>query len=152
MKDRPNMRFLFRLGRVHQMQHLLQVRRLAGRTEIASDLVVEAHEPNAVLLLQGHVCQCRRNVAGILQLRHAIRLVAHGLRNVQQQVGNQIGFFFELFQVPFVGAAPDLPIHVADVVPWRVLTMFGEFDAKTVIRALVQTGNVSFNDQPGLQS
>ena len=66
-------------------------------------------------------------------------------------MGFEVGFFFVLFDVEAVGFAKYFPVQVAQGVPRHVLTVFGKFDGESVIGALMQAGDKSFDDHAGDQ-
>jgi hypothetical protein len=46
-----------------------------------------------------------------------------------------------------VGAGPDLPVDVAEVVAGDVLAVLGELDGDAVVGALVEPGDVAFDGE-----
>ena len=136
MKDHSHVRLAARRRDVHEVEDLLQMRRLAGRLEVASHRFVERRQADGVLLLERHVCQRRRDELGVLELRHVLaRGVGHRLARIQQQVQEKVRLLLVLLEVELVGLGPDLPVDVADVVAGHVLAVLGELDREAVVRA-----------------
>ena len=69
VEDHAQVRLLPRGGDVEQVDQLLQVRRLAGRLEVAPDRVVEERQADRILLLEDHVGERRDDELRVLELR-----------------------------------------------------------------------------------
>ncbi len=153
VKDRAGVRLALRHALLHDVQQLLQVRRIAAGADQRPDLLVERDHAHAVLLLKHQVGQRAGDALGIFELGHR-RLgtaVTHALAGVDEQVTDEVRLLFVLLQVELIGLAVNLPVDVAQIVALRVLAMFGKLDRKAVVRAAMHARDVAFHDQPGSQ-
>ena len=94
-------------------------------------------------------CQALR----VFELRQWARfaLIAHAFTDIDEEIANQVGLGFELFEINFVRFAKHFPIDITKIVARRVFAMFGEFDRLPSIGAAVHPREIPINDVPGAQ-
>src|SRR5271166_383385 len=149
---RTHVRFLACRSHVEHVEELLEVRWLTGRTQVAADGVVEETQADRVLLLDDHVGQRRNDELSVLELGYVLaRGVRHRFAGVQKQVQEQVRVLLVLLEVKLVRLGPDLPIHVADVVPRHILAVLGELDGEAVVGAGMHSRDVALDHKPGLE-
>src|SRR5271157_4275509 len=149
---RTHVRFLACGSHVEHVEELLEVRWLAGRTQVAADGVVEETQADRVLLLNDHVGQCRDDELSVLELGDVLaRGVRHRFAGVQKQVEEQVRLLLVLLEVKLVGLGPDLPVHVADVVARHIFAVLGELDGEAVVGAGMHARDVALDHEPGLE-
>src|SRR5688572_2465207 len=73
---------------------------------------------------------------------------AHRRAAIEDEVATQVCFRLKLLHVKTVGAAEHAPIETADVVAGRVVSIFGELDARAAMRTFVLAGDSSFDGKP----
>ena len=64
-------------------------------------------------------------------------------------MARHVRFGFVFLQIIFAGLCIDLPVDVLHIVAGRVLSVFGKFDGEALKRAIVQTGQKTFDDEFG---
>ncbi len=153
VKDRPERRFALGRGPFHDVQELLQVRRIAAGADQGADFAVEGDQSHAVLLMEHQVGQGRGGPLGVFQLRprRGLAAVAHAFAGVQEQMADQVRLVLELLQIILVGPPKNFPIEIAEVVAGGILAVLGELDREAVKGAAVHARHVALDGRPGAQ-
>ena len=153
VKDRAGLRFSLGHALLHDVQELLEVRRIAAGPHQCPNLAVEGDQSDAVLLLEDEKGEGRGGALGVFEFRQrgAVAAIAHAFAGVQQQVADEVGFFLVLLEIVLVGLAENFPIDVAQIVALGILAMLGELDRETVVRTAMHAGDIAFDNQPGTQ-
>ena len=117
-----------------------------------SNLFVERHQSDRILLMHHQVRQCRRQTDGVLELRQLLPVgVGHALRQVHQQIAGDVRLGLILLDVVPVGLGVDEPVDVLRIVPLRVAAMLRKLDAEAVKRRRMQPGQKPLDDEPRTQ-
>src|SRR4029453_19281577 len=119
--------------------------------ELSSNPVRKDYEPHEILLIEHDIGQRCRQITGIIKLADAVRAVVHRGTGIDQQVTAEIGFFFVLLDIIAVELGIGLPVDVENLIPRRILAMFGELDAEPLVGTGVKTGDQPFHDIPGAE-
>src|SRR5947207_11449254 len=98
------------------------------------------------MLTHHHLGQYRGKNAPIMEFVGAVAAKIHRGTRVQENLAMQIGVVLKLFNVEFIGARPDLPIDVAQVVALGVGAVSRKFSAVAQKRAAMKTSDEAFND------
>ena len=153
VKDRPAARFLLGLAILHDVQQLVEMRRIAAGANQRADFVVERRQPDAVLLLQNQVRQRGSHALCVFQLRQrrGVAAVAHAFAGIQKQVADEVRFLLVLLEVELVGLAIHLPVDKAQVVAGAVFAVFGKLDREAVVGTAMRAGDIAFDDRAGAQ-
>jgi len=113
------------------------------------DLCLECDQADCVSLEQHKIGKGSSKISGVSELCDVTRRVPHGTRGVQEKIGPQIGFFFELLDVVAVCASPDFPVNVTEGIAGHVRPVFRKFYGEAVVRTSVEAGDESFDHESG---
>jgi len=132
-RRQPGFAFWFEL--FHQVEQSGQMRRIAARRQLRDDSASDRVQPDGVALLDREVAEGGAELEGVFEFRDAFRAEAHRTACVDDQAATQIGVRFELFDVEPVATAVRSPVESPQVVARHILSIFGEFDARSAMRA-----------------
>ena len=138
-------------GLGQRLHERAQVARARGGRQDAPHLLLEQAEPHGIPLAHDQVGQRGRHRARVFDLAQRPRAVLHGLGDVDEDPGAQVGLLLVLLDVEAVRLAVDLPVHVAHVVAGDVLAVLGELHAETAERRAVEPRHEPLDDQARFQ-
>ena len=127
------------------------VPRARPRRRDGADRLIEGDQAGGVVLPQQHECEGCGEASGVVELGEALRRPGpcHRRAGIEHQHGAQVGFLLELLHVEAVGAAQELPVHVAWFVAKLVLPVLGKLDRKPAPRRTVQAGEKALDNALG---
>ena len=76
---------------------------------------------------------------------------AHGTAGIDQQHQLAVGLALEALDVGAIRTGIHIPVHMAQVIPRRIRTVFGEFLTEAKVCRTVQAGDESIDHRRGHQ-
>ena len=125
--------------------------RARPRRRDGANRLVEGDQAGSIALPQQHECERRGKSSGVVELGEAVRRTAprHRRAGIEHQHRAEVGLLLELLDVEAVGAAEQLPVHVARFVARLVLPVLGELHRKPAPRRTMQAGQKPLDDALG---
>src|SRR4051812_29411193 len=136
-------------SRFEQIKDHSQVRGIALGRYLLHDRFRDAGQADRVALLASQVAKRRNEPAGIIELRDAPRAEIHRAARIQDETAAEIGIGLEFLDVKAIGAAIGPPIKPPQVIAGDVFAIFGEFDARTSVRAGMAARNIPLHGPTG---
>jgi hypothetical protein len=131
------------------LKQIVQMARTASSRQGVRAGVTEECESGSIVLADHEISQGGSEKAAIMKF---VRLAEiHRGAGIEQNLAVEIGVVFKLLDVEFVGAAPDFPIDMTEIVPLHVRAVSGEFGAVTQERTMMQAAQETLHDIAGDQ-
>src|SRR5262249_9212490 len=109
------------------------------------------HKPNRVTLKLEKVTEGGSESRGVLRLGVTVRAVGHRVALIDHEKAAKIRFIFEFLDEVAIGFTHDAPINEPRIIARRILTIFGKFDRKTVVRTAMEPIPKAFHNNASTQ-
>jgi hypothetical protein len=129
--------FLF----AERVEDVPEVRGIAAGRDVEGNVLLTTREPNRVALEHREVGEGTGEATGVVEFVAEF----HRAAAIENEMTTEIGVGLEFFEVEPVGPGDDAPVKMPGIVADDILPVFGEFNARAAVRALMATGDAAFH-------